>query len=190
MGAMKPVRWKHWVLALGAAAASAYMYGLFRAAAGTIGLSARSIGTGVIATTLSVLVPVVSLAWLGASSADFVMVQRGLRRSGRGHCVACGYELGAGRSRCPECGVTSPLWLRRPLGRGRVRMLVLMALGGMAAGVMLGEALMLADERAFRRESAAWEAGGGTNTFTRSRWWPGPSASLVYIPGKGFFSTD
>lgn len=187
---MARLRWKHWVLALVTTLASAYMYGVYRVAAGTVGLHAGSIGTGLISTTLSALVPVVSLAWLAASALEFVRVQRGLKRSGRGQCVQCGYDVGATERRCPECGAASPRWLRRPMARGQLRRLLAVALVSMVVGVVLGEALMLADERAFRREAAAWELAGGVNQFTRPRWWPGPSASMVYIPGKGIFSTD
>jgi hypothetical protein len=178
------------VFAIIAACASAVLYAHCRAASGVVGIRWDPLVRNALATAMGALLPLLGVAWFLSAGSEFLRVQRMMGRTGAGCCAGCGYEVDLGAGRCPECGSRTPLRLERARSRTGLRAAVVAAFLGGAIGVVVSEALMLADERAFRREAAAWEASGGLNKFSRGRWWPNSSASLVYIPGKGYFSTE
>jgi hypothetical protein len=106
-------------------------------------------------------------------------------RAGRNRCPVCAYSLrGLSGSTCPECGVSAQSG-RSGRGPHEREVLIIVGISSVVLAAVLGvaacitaEALILHDEREFRREVSAITIPPG-QVYGRPRAWPNQHGSLV-----------
>lgn len=128
-------------------------YCILRALLADFGVSFATIAKATIATAAmgGFIVWLVPLAELPEIVLGHALPQR---RSARGRCPACGYDLQGRRGvRCSECGHDGSVPGTWHLSWGTARRFLMLLLAGLALGVIVGEAWTTADERSFAGEA-------------------------------------